>query len=161
MSKAGEPKPYTRLRALPAFLGLFLLGVFSLGVSLPMLIPPLCAILDHASFISFWPRYAAALPAALGLFSFAATTMIPPSAVGLDNNRGKRRKLSRGWMAVLNVCYGIAMVSALLTVAAVPLTEVAVLVIMPRLHYLSCPPPRRWEHHPPQRWALSYDHCPL
>ncbi len=101
------------------------------------------------------------MPIAFVFFFLALITMIPPSAVGLDQGRGKRRKLSRRWTIVLNVCLGMAMASALLTVAAVPLAEVATLMIMPRLHYLSCPPPPRYERHPPQRWALSYDHCPL
>ncbi len=164
MNKAvttSQPKPYTRLRALPAFLGLFLIGALSLGLSLPMLVPPIRAIINHAPFVSFWPRYAALVPAALTMFSFAATTMIPPSAVGLDNARGKRRRLSRGWMVVLNVCLGTAMACALLMVVAVPVTEIAVLVIMPRLHYMACPARVHYERHPPQRWVLSYDYCPL
>ena len=111
--------------------------------------------------IVLWPRDVIVVPIAFVFFFLALITMIPPSAVGLDQGRGKRRKLSRKWTIVLNVCLGMAMASALLAVAAVPLTEVAVLVIMPRLHYLSCPPPPRYERHPPQRWALSYDHCPL
>ncbi len=154
-------KPYTRLRALPAFLGLFLVGVLGLCISLPMLIPPTWAIINHAPFVSFWPRYAALVPAAFGMFSFAATTMIPPAAVGLDNVRGSRRKLSRGWVRVLNVCLGMAVACMLLAVIAVPVTEIAALVVMPRLHYLSCPPLPRYERHPPERWASSFEHCPL
>ena len=164
MSKAAatsKSKPYTRLRALPAFFGLSLLGALSLCLSLPTLVPALHAIASHAPLVIFWPRETIVIPVAFVFFSFAAVTMTPPSAVGLDQGRSRRRKLSRGWVTVLNVCLGIAMASALLAVVAVPLTEVAALLIMPRLHYMACPARLHYERHPPQRWALSYEHCPL
>ena len=156
-----QPVPYTRLKALPAFFSFVLTGILLLWLSLSTLVPSMRAILDHASLVTLWPHSAIGIPLALAFFFLAATTMIPPSALGLNNARGKRRKPSRRWMNMLNVCFGMLMACVLLAVITLPITEITVLMVMPRLHYLSCPAPPRYERHPPQRWALSYDHCPL
>ena len=156
-----RPKPYTRLRALPAFFGLFLLGVFLLWLSLIRLIPTIRAVLDHAPLVVLWPRDAVVLPIAFGFFSFAAMTLFPPPAAVPNRGHGKRRTSIRRRVDGLNVCFGMAMASVLLMVVAVPLTEVTALVIMPRLHYMACPARLHYERHPPQRWVLSFEHCPL
>ena len=153
---------YSRWKALPAFFGFVLVGTLSLWLSLSSLVPSVRAIVDHAPLVTLWPRYAAAAPAAFGFFSFAAMMLFPPPEVGPSRTRGKRRKPSRRRVDWLNVCFGAAMVNALLMVIAVPVTEIAALVVMPRLHYLACPPARHYERHPPQRWilALSSGNCP-
>ncbi len=156
-----QPRPYTRLKALPAFFGLSLLGVVLLWLSLTRLIPTIRAVLDHAPLVILWPRDAVVIPIAFGFFSFAAMTLFPPPASVPGGGRGKRHKPSRRRINGLNVCFGLAMASALLMVVAVPITEIAALVIMPRLHYMACPARVHYERHPPQRWVLSFDHCPL
>ena len=144
------------------FAGFVLVGALMLWFSLSRLIPPVRGIVDHAPLVTLWPRDAVAVPAAFGLFSFAAMMLFPPPAAKPSRMHGKRHKSSRWRVEGLNVCFGAAMVSVLLMVVAMPLTEIATLVIMPRLHYLACPPPRHYERHPPQRWilALSNGQCP-
>ena len=156
-----QAAPRSRWKVLPAFLGFVLVGALLLWFSLSSLVPSVHAAMVHAPLVTLWPRDAVAVPAAFGFFSFAAMMLFPPPEVGPGRARGKRRKPSRrvDW---LNVCFGAAMVNALLMVVAVPITEIAALVVMPRLHYLACPPARHYERHPPQRWilALSNGNCP-
>ena len=151
----------SRWKALPAFFGFVPIGALSLWLSLSSLVPSVRAIVDHAPLVPLWPRTAAAVPAAFGFFSSAAMMLFPPPEVGPGRARGRRRKPSRrvDWV---NVCFGAAMVNAMLMVIAVPIAEIAALVVMPRLHYLPCPPARHYERHPPQRWilALSNGNCP-
>ena len=156
-----QDAPQSRWKVLPVFLGFVLVGALLLWFSLSSLIPSVHAAMTRAPLVTLWPRDAVAVPAAFGFFSFAAMMLFPPPEPKPGRTRGKRSKPSRrvDW---LTVCFGAALVNAMLMVVAVPVTEIAALVVMPRLHYLPCPPARHYERHPPQRWilALSSGNCP-
>ena len=157
-----QADPQSRWKALVAFFGFILVGALSLWLSLSSLVPSVRETLDHAPLVTLWPRDAVAVPAAFACFCFAAMMLFPPPETKPGRTRGKRSKPARRRVDWLTVCFGAALVNAMLMVIAVPVTEIAALVVMPRLHYLPCPPARHYERHPPQRWilALSSGNCP-
>ena len=148
-----------RAKAWPAFLGFILLGALPLWLSLSALLPSLHAINAHAPLVALSPRDAIGLPLALLCFTLAAMTLFPAPAQGRSRSRASRPKTGPSRIDGLKICLGLAMGCVLLTVVAVPVTEIAASSIMANRHYVSCPIPLH-ERHPPLRWTLSDGHCP-
>lgn len=153
-----QPSLDARAKALPAFVGFVLLGALPLWLSLSSLLPAMHAIMSRAPLVALSPRDTIGLPLALLCFALAAMTLFPAADRGGGRSRSKQRTGSRG-LDGLTLCLGVAIGSVLLTVIAVPLTEVAASAIMANRHYLSCPAPLH-ERHPPLRWTLAIGQCP-
>lgn len=148
----------SRVKALPAFFGILLIGIVPLALALPGLLGFLHGMAHRAPLVVLKPREAVGPPLALAAFALAGITLSSPAIPGRGRSSATRRPRPRR-VTWTGACLAIVLAAMLGTVIAIPVVEIAASATMTSHGYLRCPDPRS-EWRPPMRWVLPGGHCP-
>lgn len=135
---SGAEPSRTPWQALLAFAGLSACGGVLLWLALSGLLPPARDLVSGAPLISLAARDASGLPLAVSFFALAAMTLFPMPVIGAKRRRPSAVERRRRDGAAL--CLGIAVVAAISTVMAAPVTQLVAQSVAAWRGYRPCAP---------------------
>ena len=143
----------TRVRALPAFCGLAAIGGILLWLALSGLLPVFKAMEAGAPMVALAPHDAFGLPLSVSFFALAGMTLCPMPTIGPGRKRQSRTTKIAQRPDIAAMLLGVAVVAAMLTLVASPITELLMQSTMSAHGYARCAAVLG-ERHAPLRWIL-------
>lgn len=125
---------------MPAFAGFAIVGSALLWLAFSGLLPVVRALESHAPLISLSPRDAIGFPLAISFFALAALTLFPVPDLEPGRRRRSPRAPRRNRFDGAAFCLGTAVLGAVSTPLASPLTVAIIQNEMSKHNYLRCPP---------------------